>query len=225
MLNVMIAEELINHMIPPLKPKDSAKKARLWMEELRCNQLPVVENEKFLGLVSEDLILEANDAEKSISDFDLIAKRCVVYGSSHFYDVIKIASDNSVQMVGVLDNQEKYIGVITVQDTITSFAQSAAIQIPGGILVLSMNQIDYSLAEISRLIEENNAKILSSSIKEDELDPSKLKLTLKVNRLDLTPIVATLERFGYKLIARFQETKVLDEEKGKIDMLLKYLDI
>lgn len=212
-------------MIPPLKPKDSAKKARLWMEELRCNQLPVVEDEKFLGLVSEDLILEANDAEKSISDFDLIGKRCVVYGSSHFYDVIKIASDNSVQMVGVLNNEEKYIGVITVQDTITSFAQSAAIQIPGGILVLSMNQIDYSLAEISRLIEENNAKILSSSIKEDELDPSKLKLTLKVNRLDLTPIVATLERFGYKIIARFQETKVLDEEKGKIDMLLKYLDI
>ena len=221
----MIAEELINHMIPPLKPKDSAKKARLWMEELRCNQLPVVEDEKFLGLISEDLILEANDAEKSIADFDLMGKRCVVYGSSHFYDVIKIASDNSVQMVGVLNNEEKYIGVITVQDTITSFAQSAAIQIPGGILVLSMNQIDYSLAEISRLIEENNAKILSSSIKEDELDPSKLKLTLKVNRLDLTPIVATLERFGYKLIARFQETKVLDEEKGKIDMLLKYLDI
>lgn len=212
-------------MIPPLKPKDSAKKARLWMEELRCNQLPVVEDEKFLGLISEDLILEANDAEKSIADFDLMGKRCVVYGSSHFYDVIKIASDNSVQMVGVLNNEEKYIGVITVQDTITSFAQSAAIQIPGGILVLSMNQIDYSLAEISRLIEENNAKILSSSIKEDELDPSKLKLTLKVNRLDLTPIVATLERFGYKLIARFQETKVLDEEKGKIDMLLKYLDI
>ena len=212
-------------MIPPLKPKDSAKKARLWMEELRCNQLPVVEDEKFLGLVSEDLILEANDAEKSISDFDLIGKRCVVYGSSHFYDVIKIAAENSVQMVGVLNNEEKYIGVITVQDTITSFAQSAAIQIPGGILVLSMNQIDYSLAEISRLIEENNAKILSSSIKEDELDPSKLKLTLKVNRLDLTPIVATLERFGYKIIARFQETKVLDEEKGKIDMLLKYLDI
>ncbi|WP_238354627.1 CBS domain-containing protein [Fulvivirga marina] len=225
MLNVMIAEELINHMIPPLKPKDSAKKARLWMEELRCNQLPVVEDEKFLGLVSEDLILEANDAEKNIADFDLMGKRCVVYGSSHFYDVIKIASDNSVQMVGVLNNEGKYIGVITVQDTITSFAQSAAIQIPGGILVLSMNQIDYSLAEISRLIEENNAKILSSSIKEDELDPSKLKLTLKVNRLDLTPIVATLERFGYKLIARFQETKVLDEEKGKIDMLLKYLDI
>ncbi|MBL6449728.1 CBS domain-containing protein [Fulvivirga sp. 29W222] len=221
----MIAEELINHMIPPLKPKDSAKKARLWMEELRCNQLPVVEDEKFLGLVSEDLILEANDAEKNIADFDLMGKRCVVYGSSHFYDVIKIASDNSVQMVGVLNNEGKYIGVITVQDTITSFAQSAAIQIPGGILVLSMNQIDYSLAEISRLIEENNAKILSSSIKEDELDPSKLKLTLKVNRLDLTPIVATLERFGYKLIARFQETKVLDEEKGKIDMLLKYLDI
>lgn len=225
MLDVMIAEELINHMIPPLKPKDSAQKARLWMEELRCNQLPVVENEKFLGLISEDLILESNDAEKSIADFDLIGKKCIVYANSHFYDVIKLASDNNVQMVGVLNEEGKYTGVITVQDTITSFAQSAAVQIPGGILVLSMNQIDYSLAEISRLIEENNAKILSSSVKVDEQDPAKLKVTLKINRLDMAHIVATLERFGYKIIARFQETKVLDEEKGKIDMLLRYLDI
>lgn len=221
----MIAEELINHMIPPLKTTDSAGKARLWMEELRCNQLPVVDNEQFLGLLSEDLILEANNAALHVADFDLIGEKSVVYASSHLYDVIKIASDYDVQMVGVLNEEKKYTGVITVQDTITSFAQSAAVQIPGGILVLSMDQIDYSLAEISRLVEENNAKILSSSIKEDELDPAKLKLTLKINRMDLSAIVATLDRFGYKLIARFQETKVQDEEKGKVDMLLKYLDI
>lgn len=225
MLDAMIAEELINHMIPPLKPKDSAQKARLWMEELRCNQLPVVESEKFLGLITEDIILESNDEGKPVSDFELIGRNCFVYSGSHFYDVIKLASDHNVHMVGVLGEEGKYAGVITVQDTITSFAQSAAVQIPGGILVLSMNQINYSLAEISRLVEENNAKILSSSVKEDELDPAKLKVTLKINRLDLTHIVATLERFGYKIIARFQETKVLDEEKGKIDLLLKYLDI
>lgn len=225
MLDGMIAEELVNHMIPPLKPKDSAQKARLWMEELRCNQLPVVENEQFLGLISEDIILEGNDEDKPVSDFDFIDKTCFVYAGSHFYDVIKLASDRNVQMVGVLGDDGKYAGVITVQDTITSFAQSAAVQIPGGILVLSMSQIDYSLAEISRLIEENNAKVLSSSVKEDESDPSKLKVTLKINRLDLAHVVATLERFGYKIIARFQETKVMEEEKGKIDILLKYLDI
>lgn len=221
----MIAEELINHMIPPLKLTDDVHKAMLWMEELRCNQLPVVDNEKFLGLISEEIILEANDAEMLISEIELEGKACVVNNTSHFYDILKVSSDNEAQLVGVLDPEGRYTGVITVQDTVTSFAQSAAVQIPGGIIVLSIKQIDYSLSEISRLVEENNAKILSSSVKEDDHDPSMLKVTLKINRLDLSHIVATFERFGYKLIARFQETKVLEDEKGKIDLLLKYLDI
>lgn len=221
----MIAEELINHMIPPLKPGDDTNKAILWMEELRCNQLPVVDRGKFLGLLTEDSILENNDVSKFVKDYKLSGQDCAVRIYSHFYDVIKLAAENKVQLVGVLDEENNYSGVITVQDTITAFAQSAAVQLPGGILVLSLNSIDYSLAEISRLVEENNAKILSSSIKDDPIDPSKMKLTIKINKLDLSHIVATLERFGYKIIARFQETKVQEGEKEKIDILLKYLSI
>lgn len=221
----MLAEELINHMIPPLKLKDDAHKAMLWMEELRSNELPVVDKEIFKGVVTEELILEENDVEKLVSDFKLQNSDCVVSKSAHFYDVLKVAAEQEAKLVGVADDEGKYIGVITVPDTVTAFAQSAAIQIPGGILVLSMDSIDYSLSEISRLIEENNAKILSSSIKEDELDSAKIRLTLKINILDLSPIVATLERFGYRIIARFQENKVEEGEKERVDMLLKYLDI
>jgi acetoin utilization protein AcuB len=128
-------------------------------------------------------------------------------------------------MVAVLNEDSTYTGVITVQDTLTSFAQTAAVQLPGGILVLSMNHVDYSLAEISRLIEENHAKILSSIVKEDPLDPGKLRLTLKINQLDLSRVVATLERFNYKVIGRYQENRPVAGEKDRIDMLLRYLDI
>jgi hypothetical protein len=88
-----------------------------------------------------------------------------------------------------------------------------------------MNHIDYSLAEISRLIEENHAKILSSILKEDPLDNGKIRLTLKINQLDLSRIVATLERFGYRVIGRYQESRPVGDEKERIDMLLRYLDI
>ena len=221
----MIAEELINHMIPPLKPGDDTNKAILWMEELRCNQLPVVDQGKFAGLLTEDMILERNDITLLVKDYELVGKNCTININSHLYDVIKLAAEHKVQLVGVLDDEDNYCGVITVRDTITAFAQSAAVQLPGGILVLSMANVDYSLSEISRLIEENNAKILSSSVIEDPLDPNKMKLTIKINKLDLSHIVATLERFGYKIIARFQETRIKEEEKEKIDVLLKYLSI
>mgnify|MGYP000663069802 CR=1 FL=1 len=132
--------------------------------------------------------------------FDLQGKNCIVSKDTHFYDIIKLATDNKVQMVSVANELNEYMGVITIQDTITSFAQTAAVQMPGGILVISMNSIDYSMAEISRLIETENAKILSSTVKEDELDPLKIKLTIKINKTELAHIIATLERFGYKII-------------------------
>lgn len=221
----MIAEDLINHMIPPLKGSDDAHKAIVWMEEFRCNYMPVVDEGKLLGFISEEIILETNDIEKYVKDFNLAGVNCYVHLDTHFYDILKIAADNKLQMVGVLNDSQNYCGVITVQDTLTSFAQTAAVQLPGGILVLSMTHVDYSLAEISRLVEENHAKILSSIVKEDPLDPGKLRLTLKINQIDLSRIVATLERFGYKVIGRYHETKNVGDEKERIDMLLRYLDI
>ena len=221
----MIAGELVNHMVPPLKLTDAAEKAIAWMEELRCNQLPVVENNKFLGLLSEEIILDENNIDKSISSFELEGIDCIVKANQYFYDVVKIASDFEVQLVAVLDDNNDYLGVITVQDTITTFAQTAAVQAPGAILVLSMEARDYSLSEISRLIESENAKILGSTISEDSLDPAKIKLTLKINKTDLSHVAATLERFNYKIIARFQEPKVFDDSQERIDILMKYLNI
>ncbi len=221
----MLAEDLINHMIPPLKADDDAHKAIVWMDEFRCHHLPVVNDGKLLGFISEEIILESNNIDRKTSEFELVGAGCFVSLTSHFYDILKTAAEHKLQLVAVLDDAQQYVGVITVQDTIASFAQSAAVQMPGGILVLYMSHADYSLAEISRLIEENRAKILSSIVKEDPADPGKLRLTLKLNQLDLSRIVATLERFGYKVIGRYQESKPVASEKERIDMLLRYLDI
>lgn len=222
----MIAEELINHMIPPLKVGDDAHKAIVWMEEFRCNHLPVIDDGKLIGFISEEIILEANDIEKHLKDFELVGKECFVHNETHVYDILRIASDNKLQIVAVLNEEEHYVGIITIQDVMTSFAQSAAIQMPGGIIVLSMNLIDYSLAEIARYVEENNAKIISFMMVEDPLDKGKIKLTLKINQEDLSRIVATLERFGYRVIARYQENRTdPDNEKERLDMLMRYLNI
>ncbi|MCZ8353707.1 MAG: CBS domain-containing protein [Cyclobacteriaceae bacterium] len=221
----MLAKELINYMIPPLKGTDDAHKAIVWMEEFRCAHLPVIEENKLLGFISEEIILEANEIDKEVKDFQLTGQNSFVKNDTHFYDILKTATDNKIQMIAVLNEDDSYAGVITVQDTLASFAQAAAVQMPGSVLVLSMSFIDYSLATISRLIEENNAKVLSSLINEDPLDNSKIRLTLKLNQEDLSRIVATLERFGYRVIGRYQESKQAPPQKERLDMLLRYLDI
>jgi len=221
----MIAEELINHMIPPLKPSDTAGHAIVWMEEFRCKQLPVVQKSVFLGFISEDRILEENEENKLIKDISLFAEKGFVHQDQHFYEVIKVASEQKIELVSVVDDNNQFVGVITIQDTITAFAQTTAVQAPGGIIVLSMKSHDYSLAELSRLVESNNARVLNSSIKPDEMDVNRVKVTLKINQEELTNVVATFERFGYKIIARFQENKVSQTDKDRLDILLRYLDI
>ena len=221
----MIASELINYMIPPLKQSDDGHKAIVWMEELRTNQLPVVEKGKFLGFISEEIILEENDSSKKVSDYELYAEECFLFENQHFYDIIKLASEYDVQLVSVLNTEGNFLGVITIEDTIAAFAQSAAVQVPGAIIVISMNHQDYSLAEISRLVEGERAQILSSCVTNDHMDVSKIKLTLKINKTDLSHIGATFERFGYKIIGRYQEAEVKSNEHDRYAMLMKYLDI
>ena len=87
----MIAEELINQMIPALKPTDTADKAIIWMEELKINQLPVIEERLFKGLISESVILESNDLDKKIGDFKLISEHCYVTEDQHLFDIIRLA--------------------------------------------------------------------------------------------------------------------------------------
>ena len=221
----MVAAELINHMIPPLKPSDDGNKAIVWMEELRTNQLPVIEKGKFLGFITEEIILEENDLKRLIRDFELEGKECFVMENQHFYDVIKVATEYEYQMVAVLSEPGVFEGVIAIEDTINAFAESTAVQEPGAILVLLMNQRDYSLAEISRLIEAENARVLSSTINSDPKDMSLLRVTLKLNMTEISHITASLERFGYRIIGRFQEEEIKSNDQERFDLLMRYLNI
>ena len=221
----MIAEELINQMIPPLKTTDSVEKAVRWMEEFRVNQLPVVKNRQYMGMVSEEAIIDNMDRSTPLAQVPLGFEEVFVQHYQHFYTVMEVAIRNKIQVVPVLDEHQEFLGVITVNDTIAAFGQMSALQGQGGILVLNMNERDYSLSEISRHVEENNAKILSAYVSPDELDGYKIKVTLKINTMDLNRIIATFERFNYRIIAQFHDAAELKDDQDRLDLLMKYINI
>jgi len=221
----MIAEDLINNMIPPLKPSDNIQKALDWMSNLRLKQLPVADKGFFIGILTEEQVLDEDDKSMLISDLDIYLDDVVVKPYQHFYDILKIASINDCDLVGIIGENNEYLGVIDIKDTIGVFGQMSAMQGPGGILVIRLNERDYSLQEISRLIEENNAKILSLNISNDDKSAEKLRITLKLNIADMSHIVATLERFDYEIIASFQENELQNNNRENLGLLMKYLNI
>lgn len=222
----MIAEDLLNHMIPPLNVSDSTGKASRWLEEFHLGQLPVLDDRRYQGLVTEADVLEYPNPAQVLADIPLRYADLHVRYDQHFYAVMELAIQHKVQVVPVLDDEGFYLGVVSVGDTVAAFGQLPIAVGQGSVLVMSMGERDYSLSQISRYVEENDAKILSAHVARDENDPYKIRLTLKLNTPNLGRVMATLERFGYVITAQFNgANEVGQDEQARYDALLKYLSL
>ncbi|UYZ61850.1 CBS domain-containing protein [Hymenobacter weizhouensis] len=225
-MHSIIAEDLLNQMIPPLKVTDSVEKAARWLDEFHVGQLPVLDDRQYRGLVTESDLLEREGTDQLLGSLPLGYANVHVRRDQHFYNIIELAVQNRLQLVPVLDDQQEYLGVVTVSDTLAAFGKMPISTGQQGIIVLVMEERDYSLSQISRYVEENNAKIMSAHVAQDEHDTYRIRLTLKVNTPNLSRIIATLERFGYSITAQFSGTaEVSENEQERFDALLKYLNI
>ena len=221
----MIAKELINYMIPPLKPTDEVSKAMTWMEELRTSELPVVDEGKFLGVLNEELIFENNQEKKLVQSLVLTGNKSALKEDSHYFEILKMSYEQEVSLVAILDKEDQYLGVVSIRDVVEAFARTSSVHSPGAIFILLMKSNDYSLSEISRLVESNDAKILSLHSTQDIDDPSMIRLTLKINTEDSSRVLATLERFGYTVVSQFSNQLSEENNKDRYDILMKYLQI
>jgi len=220
----MIARELIVDTIPPLKTSDTGLKALNWMEEFRVTHLPIVNNVDFLGLISEEDILNLNAPEESLGNHALSLNRPFVTEDQHLYDVLKLFNELKLTVLPVLDVDKHYIGLITIAELVQNLACSGAIKEPGGIIVLELNINDYSLTEVAHLVESEDAKVLSAYVTSHS-DSTKMDLTLKINKLDLSRVIATLQRFGYSIKASYHHTDFNDDMRDRFDSLMNFLNI
>ena len=194
----MLAHELMTDDIPPLKTSDTGVKALAWMDELRVSHLPIVNNIAFLGLISENDILDLNAPNDPIGNHTLSLVRPFVYSHQHFYEVLRMLSQHKLSLIPVLDDKEHFLGSIKLSTLLEKFADMASLKEPGGVIVLELNTNDYYLTEIAKIVESNDAKILSLYISSPS-DSTKLEVTLKINRSDLSAILQTFYRFNYSV--------------------------
>lgn len=221
----MLAKELISDVVPSLRTSDSGQKALYWMDIFRISHLPIVNNEDFLGLISDKDIYDANMAEDPIGNHNLSLFSPFVTEEQHVYEVIELASRLNLTIVPVLDHNNHYKGAITLNDLIHYFADFSALKEPGGIIVLDMNVHDYSLSQIAQIVEGNDARILSLYIRSHS-DSTRMELTLKINRNDLTSIIQTLTRYNYTIHSTYMDHDDMDSlYENRYEMFMKYLSI
>src|SRR5512138_3805678 len=118
----MIANDLISEVIPSLKTSDLGQTALNWMEIFRVSHLPIVNNQEFLGLISDADIYDMNQANEPIGNHELALIKPFIYSEQHIFEVIGLASRLKLSVVPVLDRKNHYLGVITTNDLIRHIA-------------------------------------------------------------------------------------------------------
>jgi len=221
----MVAQDLISEVIPSLKTSDLGQTALNWMEIFRVSHLPIVNNQDFLGLISDVDIYDMNQPEEPIGNHALTLIKPYVTAKQHIFEVIGIASRQKLTVVPVLDSKNHYKGVITANDLIRHIAGISSMDQPGGIIVLELIERDYSLSQIAQIVESNNVKILSMYIT-SPVDSTKLEVTLKVNTGELVSVIKTFERYNYEVKTWVTTNDSMDSfYSERFDLLMKYLNI
>ena len=211
--------------MPGVRTSDTGKKALQFMDAFRVSHLPIVNNTEFLGLISDEDIYNLKTDTEPIGNYNLSLYSPFVYAHQHIYEVIALLSKLKLTVIPVLNQKREYLGVITMYDLVQYFADLISVGQPGGILVLKVHITDYSLNDIARIVESNDAKILSSYI--TSLPGTMMVLvTLKLNVVDVSAILQSFERFNYEIVSSFIEESKLDELIDfRYEEFMKYLEI
>lgn len=220
----MLTAELINNNIPQLQLQDSVGKALRLINDYRVTHLPVVNEELYLGLIAEEDLLDAYDEKSMIEILQEFFVHASVKDDVHFLNAVNFISQHETSIVPVINAVNAFSGVITVMDLLKKLAPFSGSNEIGGIIVLEMERTQFAVSQISRIVEGNDAQILHLNTTLHP-DSGLLTVTLHLNKLEISGIVAAFERYEYNVIYSFSDEKFEDNIDTNYRHLMNYLDI
>ena len=221
----MIAKQLITSLVIPLKSSDTHAFAQLLMEEARLSHLPIVEDKKLIGVISQNELLAVDEPSHTIGHGDRSLSNVFVNENQHVYEVLKLFASLHLTLLPVVGNMNDYVGVIGLPAIVQSLAEMVGTNDPGGIIVLEIENQDYSLNEIVQIVESNDAKVLNCFVM-SQPKTTRLEVTIKVNRIEIGSLLQAFFRLNYVVKASWSSENLYHEGlQDRFDALMNYLNI
>lgn len=220
----MLTRELPIQSLPHLHPGDTVRQSLELMNTYHVDHLPVEDGGKYAGIVSSSDLLEAGDDERLIRDLKEVFPVPSVNEQDHFLRAVQLAVDFDLSVVPVVNEEKTIVGIITYNDLLRTTSEFISVNEPGGLIVLELRNVDYSFNEISRIIETNDAQITQLNTIANPATGLML-VTIKVNKTEVSDIVATFQRYEYNVKHYFGEEQYENELRSNYDNLMNYLRI
>jgi acetoin utilization protein AcuB len=219
----MLNQQIISSQIEPLNYTHTVKDALFQMGDLNLQQLPVVKDGFYEGLLTEEDLMDADGAESLLSfQFDLLPY--AVKGTDHFLTAAKLNSEQRLQLIPVINLEKEYLGSISEQDLLKQISNFNGVQERGALLVLGMNREDYSTGQLAKLVETNDAVITQLNTVFDELS-GKLIVTLRINKEEISDILSTFQRYDYDVIFHAGQEQYENELRRNYFHLMNFLEM
>ena len=215
-----ITEYILNDF-NPLTTQSTVKEALKLCKTYPITHVPVLENAHYLGCISQTDVLTIENKEELLKDSVYIFEHFQMNSNESILDVLKIFADNNSNIIPVIENNE-YLGYIDLNDILDVFSQTPFLNSEGFVLVVEKNTKDYTMSEVSQIIESNNAIVLGCY--ESKRTSEKVEITLKISSQEINEIIQTFRRYNYTIITEHKDDIYLEELKNRSDYLQKFLN-
>lgn len=219
----MLVKDFITKEVPVLKSFDTGEDALALMDDFKIKHLPVLENNTYQCLVSEKDIFAMPRLDDPVGTPVNFAP--AVSPDQHLYEVLRLMTHFRLTMLPVVNAEHDFLGAVTREQLTDVLAEVCCVETEGSVVVLELAPQDYELAEIARLIESNNAHVLSLFSRIDKVT-GKLIITIKIDLEDASPVIRSFERFNYTVLYYFMKKGMVDDLlKKRMDELLFYMNM
>ena len=221
----MRAHELISDSLPVLYVTDSVQTGLEKMEDHKVCHLPLVEKNKYLGILTESHLLDCLNPSQGLGELHPGFQDEFVYDHQHIFDVANILSKHQLTSLAVLDGENNFSGTVLIQDVLFAIGDRKEFEKDDTILNVLTEAKGFSVSDITRIIESNGGKVVLIAVSPLDNDIEHLKVTIKLHDIEISRVLAALERFEYKVIDKYMKNKSDDDNFDRLNHLFKYLDI
>lgn len=193
-----------------------------FFSDVHFSHFPIIEEGVYLGSIARE-DLETFDSTKKVSDFRYSLEGFFTRTNTIWLDVLEVFAKNQTNLVPVLDENNTYVGYYQIEDIMKFFHETPFLKEPGGVIVVKKAALDYSMSQITQIVESNNGKLLGVFV--SELDVESVEVTLKITLGAINEIIQTFRRYDYEIISEHQEDNYINNLKERSDYLDKYLNI
>ena len=220
----MLTGEIHSQSLPYLHLRDKVYQALQLMNDNHVTHLPIVEGDKYIGIISEEDLLLAENDHLELKSLDQSFSQASVKSDEHFLKAVQVAAENGLSVVPIVANDNEMIGAVAYSDLLKHASEFMSLNEPGGLIVLEMESNQYSFNEISKLVETNDAQITQLNTSNDA-ETGMMQVTIRINKPDVSDIVATFQRYDYNIKYFFGEELYANELRTNYDNLMNYLKI